>query len=215
MIKSVASFQLLGVQIDDKLNFDIHVSSLCKSAAKQLNAMIRLKEFLNFNAKKVLVNSYIMSNFNYCPLVWMLCSAKSQFKIESLQKRALRFLYNDFSSSYEKLLDKAGKTTMNVNRLRVLCVEIYKTINKLSPNFMNEIFTLHKSDRSVRNKYKMNLSIHEWNQVTFGSKSLRALGPRIWNNLPYHIKSSENILIFKTMIKNWDGTKCKCSACEV
>ena len=71
VLKSVSSVELLGIQTDDKLNFNLHINKTCKSAANQLNALIRLKQFLSFHAKEVLVNSYIISNFDYCPLVWM------------------------------------------------------------------------------------------------------------------------------------------------
>ena len=61
--------------------------------------------------------------------VWMFSNATSLLKkIENLQKRALRFLYNNYQLTYEEMLDKANRSTMNVKRLRFLCVEIYKTI---------------------------------------------------------------------------------------
>ena len=41
-IKVVSSVELLGIQIDDKLNFNLHISNICRSAANQLNAFIRL-----------------------------------------------------------------------------------------------------------------------------------------------------------------------------
>ena len=191
-IKSVPSVELLGIHLDDKLNFNLHISNICRSAANQLNALIRLKNYLSFNAKRVLINSYIISNFNYCPLViTVLCplSFKSLNKIESLQKRALQFLYNDYSISYEGLLEKAGKVKMNVYRLRNLCVEIYKTINKLNPEFMNNIFKVKENKRVVREQYKLNLETPEWNQVTFGAKSLKVYGSKVWNSLPSHIKN--------------------------
>ena len=93
IIKASPSVNLLGVQIDDQLNFSLHISNICRSGANQLNALIRLKRFLIFEVKKTLINSYFYSNFNYCLLVWMFSSAKSLNKVESLQKRALRFLY--------------------------------------------------------------------------------------------------------------------------
>ena len=93
IIKASPSVNLLGVQIDDQLNFSLHISNICRSAANQLNALIRLKRFLTFEVNKTLINSYFYSNFNYCLLVWMFSSAKSLNKVESLQKRALRFLY--------------------------------------------------------------------------------------------------------------------------
>ena len=107
---------------------------------------------MSFNAKRVLINSYIISNFNYCPLLWIFSTAKSLNKIESLQKRVLRFLwYDDYSVSYEGLLEKAGKVKMKVNRLRNVCVEIFKSINKLNPEFMNNISKV-RAKRAIQNK---------------------------------------------------------------
>ena len=92
----VSSVELLGIQIDDKLEFNLHISNICRSAANQLNALFRLKRFLGYKEKRILINSYFMANFSYCPLVWMFSRASSLKKIGKLQKRALRFLYNDY-----------------------------------------------------------------------------------------------------------------------
>ena len=77
-IKTSSSVKLLGVHIDDKLNFNLHITKICRYAANQLHGLIRLRMFLNFEEKKTLINSYFYSSFNYCPLVWMFSSAKSK-----------------------------------------------------------------------------------------------------------------------------------------
>ena len=64
-IKTVPSVELLGIQLDEKLNFNPHISNICKSAANQLNSLIRLQKFLSFEEKKILINSYFMAKFNY------------------------------------------------------------------------------------------------------------------------------------------------------
>ena len=89
----------------------------------------------------------------------MFSSAHLLNKIENLQKRALHFLYDVFETSYEDLLSKGWKSTMNVRRLRTLCVEIYETLNDLNPNFMNYIFKFKINGREVRDKYKLKLDI--------------------------------------------------------
>ena len=132
-------------------------------------------------------------------------------KLKTLE-RALRFLYNNCQLTYEVLSDK--ENTMNVKRLCFLCVEIHKTINNLNPSFMKQIFELRETNRNVREKYRLNSNIPNYNQVTFGKKSLRIFGPKIWNSLPYHIKSSKNLETFQTVIKNWDGVNCKCVICK-
>ena len=66
----------------------------------------------------------------------MFASSKSLTKIENLHKRALRFMLYDYSSSYERILEKSGKFSMDVKRKHKLCTEIYKTLNNLNPSFM-------------------------------------------------------------------------------
>ena len=87
-----------------------------------------------------------------------------------MQKRALRFLYDNYDSSYESILKIAGKSTTNVNRLRSLCIKIFKTLNNINPAFINDFFQLKKTNGAVRNQCKLNLEVRIINQVTFGAK---------------------------------------------
>ena len=59
--------KLLRIKIESRLNFELHVSDLCKSAARQLNALLRLKPYLTFEARKILIERFAYSNFSYCP----------------------------------------------------------------------------------------------------------------------------------------------------
>ena len=83
---------LLGIEIDDRLSFENHINTLVRKAAGQLNYLISKKHCLNKDAKQVLIQSFIMSNFNYCPLVWLFCSSMLKNKQECIQKRSLLFL---------------------------------------------------------------------------------------------------------------------------
>ena len=191
-MKTLSSVKILGVHIDDKLTFDLHITKTCKSTANKLQAPIRLRMFLSFEEKKTLINSYFYSNFNYCLLVWIFSSAKSLNKVESLLKRALSFLYEDYLSPYEELFQEALKETMKANRLWSLCTEIYKKINNANSMYMNKIFKLRRTSRAVCSNYKLNLDVQTINQICFGDMSRRYYGPKMWNSLPFHIKSSGN-----------------------
>ena len=80
---------------------------------------------------------------------------------------------------------------------------------------MKEIFGFRKTNRPVREKYKLNLDIPSYNQVTFGRKALTFFAPKTWNSLPYHKKSAENLASFKTMIKLWNGETCSCNLLQI
>ena len=55
---------------------------------------------------------------------------------------------------------------MNVQNLRKLCKEIFKSLNNLNPVFLKEIFYFKEANRTVREKYKLNLQIPKFNQVS-------------------------------------------------
>ncbi len=90
---------LLGTVIDNKLQFDKHVETLCKKAARQLNVMCRFKKIFNVQEKKIIYSAFILANFSYCPIVWHFCGDMHTRKMERIQERALRFLYNDHTSN--------------------------------------------------------------------------------------------------------------------
>ena len=69
VINSDNNVKLLGVEIDNKLSFELHISTLVKKASNQLNAISRIRKFIGFKEKEILLNSFVYSNFNYYPLV--------------------------------------------------------------------------------------------------------------------------------------------------
>ena len=81
--------KVLGVMLDSKLNFNHHVSALCTKAARQLNALARISRFLSTSSRMIIYNSFINSNFNYCPIVWHFCGKKNGDKIEKFKSELL------------------------------------------------------------------------------------------------------------------------------
>ena len=72
-IGDVSSVKLLGITIDSKLKFDQHVAKQCQKANNKISAFSRVSSYLNEKQSLLLYNSFIMSQFNYCPLIWMFC----------------------------------------------------------------------------------------------------------------------------------------------
>ena len=68
------------------LRFDDHVSQICKRASKQLAVLKRIGRFLTKEGKMTIYNSFIVSNFNYCPLAWHFCSISSTNMLEKFKR---------------------------------------------------------------------------------------------------------------------------------
>ena len=78
MIFSVNRVKLLGVYVDIRLDFDYHVSQICKKASKKLQALSRLSKYMDINKRRMLMKVFIISKLSYCPLVWMFHSRNTE-----------------------------------------------------------------------------------------------------------------------------------------
>ena len=141
---STERMRVLGVKIDNKLNFTEHILDVGIKADRQLNILQRLKKVLNYKSRMVIYKSFLMSNFNYCPIVWMFTGKKSLDRMENIKKRALRFVLDDYGSSYHDLLIQNEVPGIKIETLRLLAIEVSKCVNKLNPEYLNDIFTIKK-----------------------------------------------------------------------
>ena len=194
-IRSKSHVELLGIEIDFKLNFNKYISKLCKKAGGQLNTLCRYNKYIDFDEKKTLMESFIQSNFNFCPLVWMFTSPKSARKIEKVQERALRLLLNDYDNDYEFLLENSKKSKVYTRIHRILAKEIYKTLNDCNPAYMKTIFqkTLRENPRRPND-----LRVQRYKGIIYCRNSLRTLGTQGIIGIIYLKKS--NLQVFLSLI---------------
>ena len=204
--------KLLGVQIDNKLHFGKHVKELCQKISRKLCAFSRIRPFLNREKAKILLKSIVMSNFSYCPLIWMFCSKFANNEINRTNKRALRVLYEDYDSSFEQLLEKDGSITVHQKNLQILMTEIYKTTNHINPPYIWDFFVEKDMPYNLRNKVLCTLPQVHTNR--YGLNSLSFRGSILWNNLKDEIKRASTLTNFKMLITKWDGKVCNCLICK-
>ena len=196
-----ASVKLLGVYLDSKLNFHHHVSTLCKKAGAQLRVLKRLSSHLDTASRLQIFRSFILSHFTYCCLVWHFCGSVHAKKLEKIQFRALKFVFCDFTSSYDVLLDKAGLTTLELFRLRQILIFVYKCVNELSPPFLWNMFEKRTTSYNLRNANQLSRATSR--TVKNGIKSMSDYGCKLWNEVSDLIKNEKTLKDFKKHIDKW------------
>ena len=105
--------KLLGLQIDKNLHFNEYVSLLCKKTGKKLSVLARLSNFMNIKQRKVLMKSFIESQFGYCPLIWMFHGRGLNNRTNHLHERSLCIVYKGNNSSFKEPLKKDNSFTVN------------------------------------------------------------------------------------------------------
>ena len=199
IVKCIDSVRLLGVEIDSKLNFNHHVSDLCKKASRQLNSAMRLINKLDFDVRKTIYTSFLKSTFSYCPVVWMFCGQGNIKKLERIQYRALKFVFNDFETSYEDLLQRNNDMSISTYLKFTLCVEVYKCMNNLSPHYLSSLFERKNVSYNMRDDCK--IMQKRFNRTMYGYYSFSYYGSKLWNDLPVNVKTTECLNEFKNKLK--------------
>ena len=94
-INNSSNQKLLGILFNNKFDFDEHVTSLCRKVSQKLNALTRAAHYMNLAQRRLIMNAFIFSQREYCPLVWMFHSRKLNSHISNIHERALRIVFRD------------------------------------------------------------------------------------------------------------------------
>ena len=129
LIENSKEQKIVGVIIDNKLNFKNHISELCKKVSQKVADLSRLSSCLYNSEKKIIFNSIIKSQFSYCPLVWMFCSRTLNNMINKLHERSLRIILNYYSSNFNILLENNNDISNHHRNIQPLLIEVFKRKN--------------------------------------------------------------------------------------
>ena len=124
VIRNSNSKKLLGVTFDNKLKFEKHIITICQRANRKLNALARLTLYMELGKRRILMNAFFNSQFNYCPVIWMCHSRALNNKINRLHERCLRIIYNDKTSTFKELLEKDNSVTIHYRNIPALATEM-------------------------------------------------------------------------------------------
>ncbi len=120
-----------------------------------MSVLQRLSFILKTDVKMSALRSFIKSHLQYCPLVWANQSKGGMSSLEKLQKKGLRFVYNNYTTPYVDILRKAHIPSFSTALQRSAVIEVYKALNGLSPKYMQCMFTLNKTNHNLHSDKKI------------------------------------------------------------
>ena len=206
-IASSNCVKLLGVSIDYKLTFATHIEEMCTKVSQKTKGLLRIRNYLNINQANLLCNSFILSYFNYCPLVWMFCNKTNNKLIHRTYIRSLRSMINNFTEDSETILQQTNRRTIHDINLQKLALEVYKSVNNINPEMVSELFNLKNNNYSLRKSDLLSLPLSkDPNLWVFR-------GVLIWNNLENSIKLNTTTTGFRHSLRN-TTIYCQCKICN-
>ena len=93
-----------------------------------------------------------------------------------------------------------------------MACEVFKIVNKLSPEYINDIVNIKPSTYNFRAERLA--EVPRVNTTRYGLRSFGSEAARVWNSLPNELRVAESYPQFRRMIRGWDGLGCKCPLCS-
>ena len=193
----------LGVTVDRKLNFDIHVGNICRSSYSNIRALRLIRPALSRDDARSIASAIVATRLDYCNSILYGITSSNIAKLQRVQNALARVIsgrrrYEHITPTLidlhwlpirERIVYKIGMLAFKVNR-------------KQQPSYLATMLHVYRPARLLRSSQKNNFDIPRI-RTEIGSRAFSVAAPIIWNNLPDELKNVESIANFKTLLKTF------------
>ncbi len=190
----------VGLHMDRYMTFDKHVNELSKKALGTLIYINRVRMNFDKETRKIVVQSLVSSQINYCISIWGTTNTTSLQKVQKIQNFAARV-----STGGMRKYDHVSPAFRELRWLKVkqrylfdICVVMYKSLTGIYPNWFYSFSRVQNVTRSVT-RQRNNLVVPRTKTDT-GAKALSVSGPKMWNSLPASVSTATTLSSFKARL---------------
>ena len=197
--------KVLGVFVDNNLNWHAHIDYLCKQINNKISLLKHILYYLSDEMKVLFYNSYIIPVFDYCCTVWGKNNNRYVNKVHMLQKRTAKIILNKPMRSPSVGLYKELNWLSFSDRCKYhSAVLVYKTLNNMAPSYLSEILKFSQNEKySLRSANRHDLVLKIKPRTNLIQNTFAYYSMKIWNNIPIFIRNSNSITSFKCSYKTY------------
>ena len=196
--------KLLGIMIDEHINFHDHIQYLKSKVSSKIGLIHRLRSTLPLSSLKTIYLSTIQPIFDYCITVWGPFSKENLKIVQRLQNRSARAVTGifDYQISSSKIIQDLGWMTIKERLVYFTSCLLYKCLNDLAPTYLTNQFQYIRQYHNypTRSANLSNLVMPRPNTSLF-THSFSYFGAKTWNTLPLHVRTSTSFSTFKPSLK--------------
>ena len=204
-IKAVSSQKLLGIIIDENLLWNPHIDYICSTISTRISLLRQLSYYVPENVQKIFHRGYILPLLDYGSNTWGATKNSNIDRLNKLQKRAARIiLRTDFTTPSADMFKQLGWAPV-ANRLQYnKAVLTYKALNDLTPSYISDLLKPSEltSNFHLRSSDNGFLTVPRSRTVLY-DRSFSCSAPKLWNFLPYSIRSVPSLDVFKKSVKEY------------
>jgi len=204
IITSSKTVKDLGVLLDNDLSMQSQVSSLCRNMYFKLKQIGSVRPFLTTDVAATLVTSLVLSKLDYCNSTLSGINIDEIHKLQVVQNNAARMVMKKRKREHITPVLKELHWLPVKQRIHykhaLMC---YKCLNGLAPDYLSQLLEVYRPNRALRSSNDQTLlRISNRKYKICGERSFSYFGPKVWNDLPKHVRQAENVNIFKRKLKH-------------
>ena len=201
-LKLKSYIKILGVHLDDELNWNKHINQVNKKARYAARNLQRTNHLLPFKTRILLYNSLVASHFNYADTVWGGCNSTNKNKLQRTQNAVIKSILGmKPRESSSQAIRKANLLTLEEKRKVHESVYVHKALTGKLPTSICTQYKEQKSKNNYRSADKQILTIPIHKKETYkNSPMYRTV--TTWNNTPQNIKNTETSTFKKSYQKH-------------
>ena len=208
-ITPVEKAKNLGFMFDHQMNLDAQVNAVSQICYLNQRNLSRIGSKLSHELKIQMVHSNIICFIDYCNSVYSGLTEKNFRKLQKIQNNAVRFIYGLYGKKLkESITPYLKKLHFLPIRFRIkfkLALLVFKCINNLAPDYLKSLINLREIRRRISRLDDdfFLLKIPPKSNFSRSEAAFSYCGPKIWNELPFSIRSLSSIGAFKTALKTF------------
>ena len=203
-IEQVENQKVLGIYIDHNLSWKSQINYLCNKLKSKITLLSKINNYLTMDMKKLYFNAYILSNMDYCCVIWSRCNKSSISKISILQKRCAKIILRKPIRTPSLSLFREMEWLSFENRCKYhTAILVHKCLQGHTPSYLQAIvhFANNKS-YTLRSTTNKDIS-HVKTNTKFGTKSFSYAAMEIWNAIPIYVRNIVSLSGFKQTYRNY------------
>ena len=202
-VESVPCIRYLGAYLDEQLTFKDHIKRKCQTAMFNYLRIKNIRKYLTKDATEILVLSLVMSHLDYCNGILYgvdKCDIKKLQRIQNMCAKLVLGLRKYDSSKHA--LYKLHWLPINARIQFKILTTMFNCSKDQAPVYLTELLTAKVPKRRLRSSDITGCYVEHMNKnKTFADRSFKTVGPLLWNTLPFDIRNSANVELFKKTLK--------------
>ena len=180
-----------------------HINKLCSTLYLTLKNIAKIRHKIDMDTTRILVQALVTSKLDYCNSLMLGSTEYNLAKLQRIQNSAAHIVYKRryvlHITPYLKSLHWLRIKDRITYKIAVL---LFNCINGFAPKYLQDL-VIRNHCRTLRSSMQLKLPAIKCNLAQVHRSSFTSIGSRIWNSLPYQLRTSVSINDFKGKLKTY------------